>query len=244
MRARHEPEKEPGNPVEPKRFARSVLNTADPCDTGVLLCDGGRLPRPLSGLPAPPFGARADPKEIDAVIGRFARLVVVGADADLAAVLTRLLRTGRLDVEVGYAPRRRTPATRVYRLPAGRGAARRAARGVAVPVPLIRDDTGTALMGAAGWEPVDGARSVHGEGIVDDAALFDGDVSGVRIEPTPTALRAGVCSPRGRVRRWVAGRAVQLGSTGALVVRDGVRGARPVRRSTFYSHVEGWLLVR
>ena len=39
-----------------------------------------------------------------------AGVVVVGADADLAAVLTRLLRTDRLDVEV--APRRRALARR------------------------------------------------------------------------------------------------------------------------------------
>jgi hypothetical protein len=29
-----------------------------------------------------------------------------------------------------------------------------------------------------------------------------------------------------------------------LVVRDGVAGKRPVRRSTFYRHTEGWLSVR
>jgi hypothetical protein len=222
------------------------LNTADSPDAAVLLCGGGELPHPLSGLPALPIGSPADAAAIDGVIGRFARLVVVGADADLAAVLTRLMRADRLDVEVGYAPRGRTPATRAYRLPAGRLAARRARRGVAQLVPLIRDDTGTALVGAAGWQPADGARFLHGEGIVDDAALFDGDVSGVRIEPTGVApgLRAGVLSARGRVRRWVPGRAAQLGSTGALVVRDGVRGARPMRRSTFYRHTEGWLLVR
>jgi hypothetical protein len=35
-----------------------------------------------------------------------------------------------------------------------------------------------------------------------------------------------------------------LGTTGAIVIRDGVPAARPVRRSTFYRHTEGWLLVR
>ncbi|EFG76636.1 hypothetical protein HMPREF0591_3468, partial [Mycobacterium parascrofulaceum ATCC BAA-614] len=47
-----------------------------------------------------------------------------------------------------------------------------------------------------------------------------------------------------RWRRWVAGRAVQLGSTGVIVVRDGVPAPRPARRSTFYRNVEGWLAVR
>ena len=43
--------------------------------------------------------------------------------------------------------------------------------------------------------------------------------------------------------RWVAGRAAQLGTTGAVVVRDGVPLPRAVRRSTFYRHTEGWLRV-
>jgi hypothetical protein len=45
-------------------------------------------------------------------------------------------------------------------------------------------------------------------------------------------------------RRWITGRAVQLGSTGVAVVRDGVSAPRTARRSTFYRNVEGWLLVR
>ncbi|MGB3523668.1 MAG: peptidase M50, partial [Mycobacterium sp.] len=45
------------------------------------------------------------------------------------------------------------------------------------------------------------------------------------------------------VRRWVAGRAAQLGTTGALVVRDGSYSSRTVKRSTFYRHIEDWLLV-
>ncbi|MGB3284754.1 MAG: peptidase M50, partial [Mycolicibacter algericus] len=57
-------------------------------------------------------------------------------------------------------------------------------------------------------------------------------------------LRAGVPGRRRRVRRWVTGRAAQLGTTGALVVRDGVYGTRTVKRSTFYRHVDDWLLVR
>jgi hypothetical protein len=43
--------------------------------------------------------------------------------------------------------------------------------------------------------------------------------------------------------RWVAGRAAQLGTTGAVVLRDGVPVPRPARRSTFYRHTQGWLRV-
>jgi len=204
----------------------------------VVVFDGDRLPRALRRLPV------VDPGDVDTVTAWPRRLVVVGADADLAAVLTLLLRAERLDVEVGYAPRRRTAATRAYRLPAGRRAARRARRGTAQRVPLIRDETGSAIVGSAHWGPAGDAQLLHGEAVVDDAVLFDGDVPGVRIEPTAAlpGLRARVSG--GRSRRWLAGRAAQLGGTGFTVVRDGVAAPRTARRSTFYRNTEGWLLVR
>ncbi|OBH45752.1 peptidase M50 [Mycobacterium mantenii] len=199
----------------------------------------------LRGMPAHRVVSETD---IDAAIGPYRRLVVLGADAELATVLTRLLRADRLDVEVAYVPRRRTRATRIYRLPAGSRAARRARRGSARRVTLIRDETGSAIVGRARWLPPEGARFIHGEAVVDDTTLFDGDVTGVWIEPTLTApgLRAAIDGPGvGRLwRRWVTGRAAQLGSTGAAVLRDGVPAPRDARRSAFYRNIEGWLLVR
>jgi hypothetical protein len=111
-------------------------------------------------------------------------------------------------------------------------------------VPLIRDETGSAIAGRAGWLPADDRRVIHGEAVVDDTTLFDGDVAAAWVEPTLAmpGLRASV-DPR-IWRRWVAGRAAQLGSTGVTVVRDGVPAPRTARRSTFYRNVEGWLLVR
>ncbi|MEE6178674.1 peptidase M50 [Mycobacterium sp. 050134] len=201
----------------------------------VLLFGGRRPPAPLRGLPTLAG-------DVEAAIGPYRRLVVVGGDADLAAVLTHLLRAGRLDIEVGFAPPRRTRATRIYRLPAGRRAARRALRGSARRVTLVRDETGSVIVGRARWLPAGDGR-LHGEAVVDDAVLFDGDVGAVSIEPTRAVpgLRARVSGAR---RPWVAGRAAQLGSTGVTVVRDGVAAPRPARRSTFYRNVEGWLLVR
>lgn len=219
------------------------MNTAENAPSvAVLVFGDGRVFGRLKGLPSRRAEGPADSAAIDEAIGRHRRLVVVGGDADLAAVLTRLLRAERLDVEVAYVPRRRTPATRVYGLPAGRRAASRARRGTARRVPLIRDETGLVIVGRAGWQPADG-RLIHGEAVVDDTALFDGGVTGVCIEPTPAmpGLRA---RPHGGWRRWINGRAVQLGSTGVVVVRDGVVAARAARRSTFYRHIEGWLLVR
>ena len=140
---------------------------------------------------------------------------MVGDDADLAAVLTRLLRADRLDIEVAYVPRRRTRATRVYRLPAGRRAARRARRGIrGAGDPDPRRD-GSVVVGRASWLPPDDRQLIHGEAVVDDTTLFDGDVAAVYIEPTPgmPGLRASVRRVRTIRRRWVAGRAAQLGST-------------------------------
>ncbi|MCV7230108.1 peptidase M50 [Mycolicibacterium komossense] len=202
---------------------------ADPrADIVALLFSARRLPRALTGLPVVEV---ADPTEIDAASETARRLIVVGADSDLAAVLTRLLRTERLAVEVAHVSRRT--------------AARTAQTGAAQRVPLIRDETGQVLVGAAYWLPTDEARTIHGEGVVDDTVLFDGDVAGVLIEPIPTVpgLRARLLTSRLRPRRWVAGRAAQLGTTGAIVVRDGVPASRVVRRSTFYRHTEGWLRV-
>jgi hypothetical protein len=182
-----------------------------------------RLPRVLASLPTAD-GATG----IDGAIQDVRRLIVVGSDADLAAVLTRLMRAERLDIEVAHVP--------------GRRGARRALSGVARRVPLIRDDTATVVVGDALWLPPEGSDALRGEAVVDDAVLFDGDVAGVRIEPTAAmpGLRATVTGGR---RRWLAGRAVQLGTTGARVIRDGEPGTREVKRSTFYRHTTGWLRV-
>lgn len=187
---------------------------------GVAVVGTGRVPRPLRDLP------RVDVEDL----GTPRRLVVTGGDAELAAVLTALLRADRLDVEVAAAT--------------GSWSARRALRAPARRVPLIRDETGTVLVGAAQWHGPDGA-SLEGEAVVDDVVLFDGEAPGVRVEPTLNmpGLRASVLSDRGRPARWVAGRAAQLGTPGAQVIRDGVPAPRTLRRSTFYRHTEGWLRV-
>lgn len=211
----------------------------------VLLFGDPRAYGPLTGLPTHRAGNPADIDALDAAIVPYRRLVVVGADPDLARVLSRLLRADRLDVEVAYVPRRRTAASRIYRIPAGRRAAWRARRGSARRVPLIRDETGSVIVGRASWLPAGDRKLIHGEAVVDDTLLFDGDVAGVYIEPTLAmpGLRAAV-QRTGTWRRWITGRAVQLGTAGVAVVRDGVPAPRPARRSTFYRNVEGWLLVR
>ena len=194
----------------------------------VLRFGGHRLPRALA-----PLGCHDDPDAagIDAAVEGTSRVVVVGSTADLAAVLTRLMRTERLDVEVATVSRWR--------------GARRALTGVAQRIPLIRDETGTALVGAAFWLPPGEQRVIRGEAVVDDDVLFDGEVTAVRIEPTVSmpGLRAAALTSRMRPRRWLTGRAVQLGTTGARVVRDGVELSREAKRAAFYRHTTGWLRV-
>jgi hypothetical protein len=116
---------------------------------------------------------------------------------------------------------------------------------VAQRVPLIRDETGQVIVGHAWWRPPADAAALEGEGIVDDTVLFDGSVAAVRIEPLHAmpGLRARVHGSRWRAGKWVSGRAAQLGTPGAVVVRDGIAAPRPVRRSTFYRNIEGWLRV-
>ncbi|HEY7052093.1 MAG TPA: peptidase M50 [Mycobacterium sp.] len=203
------------HPIRP--FAQELALTAQ---VAVLCFSGATLPRPLRKLPVV---GRAE-------AGDYKRLVVVGCKADLAEVLTHLMRTERLDVEVGFV--------------SGRRGARRALTGKARRVPLVRDDAGHAIVGAATWQGADGP--LRGEAVVDDTPLFDGNVPGVRIEPTGVmpGLRASVLTERGRPRRWVTGRAAQLGTTGAVVTRDDVTDDRTVKRSTFYRHITGWLQVR
>ena len=196
-------------------------------DIIVLRFTGRPLPHALAHLPCREVDGVA---AIDDAVRDARRVVVVGSEADLSGVFTRLLRAEHLDVEVAHVP--------------GRRGAHRAVRGVAVRVPLIRDDTATVLLGAALWLPPAGSANIRGEAVVDDAVLFDGAVDAVRIEPTTAlpGLRATVSAGRFQ-RRWLAGRAVQLGTTGARVVRDGVEGPREVTRSTFYRHTTGWLRV-
>lgn len=231
-------------PTRPDQLRGALLTPV------VLKC--GETPVPLALTPVTAVSAPALPEKDDfeSVFANLEavedpRLIVVGGDAAFAATLTRLMRTDRLAVELAYVPEKRTPATEAYGLRTGSKAAAEALQGTARSIPLIRDDAGIALVGRALVEG-DGPDLV-GEAYVDDTRLFSGSVPGLRIEPTPTlpGLRAAVDRPRWfGGYRWLEGRAVQLGSPGALLTRDGVANSRAVKRSTFYRHDQDWLLVR
>jgi hypothetical protein len=203
--------------------------------------------------------------------GSVRRIVVAGTDADLAAVLVRLLRRGRLDVELGYVPTEgRSAVARLWGLPHGSAAVELAREGVARPAPLVRDDAGGVLVGRGELRGQPGA--VCGEVYCDGLLVLRGSArrlvvtpwpgaapsSGGIEEPAPAgvAVRAGRggALPDGRVRpvsstvgagRGAAvGRAVQVGCLPVSVVRDGVVHPRRVTRWAWYRHVADWLLVR
>ncbi|MFF0815026.1 hypothetical protein ACFYVR_07715 [Rhodococcus sp. NPDC003318] len=220
----------------------------------VLACGDPTLPAALRSLPVTPAPAVPAKPDFDALLPQLGgpdparavapRLVVVGDDGALAATVTRLMRSERLHVEVAYVTAQRSPATRLYRLPVGDRAARLAVAGTATPLPLIRDDSGTALVGEATVTGPDGNRLV-GEAYADSERVFSGEVDALRVTPTVglPGVRASAATRLLR-RHWLPARAVQLGAVGAVVTRDGVTTPRALKRCSFYRDDREWLLVR
>uniref|UniRef100_UPI0028E2D6BA hypothetical protein n=1 Tax=Corynebacterium matruchotii TaxID=43768 RepID=UPI0028E2D6BA len=101
------------------------------------------------------------------------RVVVVGSDAALSAVLTRLMRADTMWVEVGFVPITGDSPTADYWGITNLSIEEQfdcAASGRVRPLPLIRDDAATAVAGRASvsdWEN----RELTAEIIVDDDVL-------------------------------------------------------------------------
>lgn len=199
----------------------------------------------LAGLPGRPIhvvGPRPG-KAIDPLLA--GRVLVIGDDADLNAVVVRLVRRELLGtVEVAYAPATATAVTDLHGLPAGAAAARAAWSGVADDVPLARNDSGGVLVGRAELAPVTGTFYV-------DAQRIPGGAPAVRVQPDRAAgLTVTVLRRRGLLRRRpaaVTGRAVEFGiapGSGTAITYDGIRHPREVNRWVFYRHTEPLRLVR
>ncbi|MGH3771056.1 MAG: hypothetical protein ACRDRW_06630 [Pseudonocardiaceae bacterium] len=210
----------------------------------VLTCGSARWPgaggADVTAVPARP--GREELRDILAGLdGR--RLVVCGTDADLAAVLLRLLRTDAVGtVPVGYVPSSASSAVaRLWGLPtAPSTAAGLALHGEPDRVPLVRDDSGGVLVGLGVVRPLDGVA------YCDDEVVLRGRAARLEVAPdralglTVRVVRRGL--PGRRV--WcVAGRAVQLGCQPTGVWRDGV-AERTTDRWTWYRHTEDWRLIR
>lgn len=212
----------------------------------MLACGPARWPGepsvPVIAVPPRPGRVVLDPT-VASLNGR--RLVVCGCDADLAAVLLRLLHIEALaTVVVGYVPvGAPSVVARLWGLPATPAvAAALAVEGVPERVPLVRDDAGGVLVGRGVVAPV--------EGVVycDDAVVLRGRAARLEVTPhRPSGLAARVSRGRllGRlgVARQATGRAVQLGCQPTTVWRDGV-ACPSTDRWTWYRHTEDWQLVR
>lgn len=194
------------------------------------------------GLPIHVVGARPG-KAIDPLLAD--RVLVVGDDADLNAVVLRLLRRDLLAaVDIGYAAAARTAVTGLYGLPAGPEAVGTAILGASRPVPLARNDSGGVLVGRAELAPVTGTLYVDAERVPGGAAM-------VLVEPEPTrGLAVTVRRRRNRLRRRIhttyTGRAVEFGivaGSGTTITFDGIRHPREVNRWVFYRHTEPLRLV-
>lgn len=159
------------------------------------------------------------------------RLVVLGTDADLAAVVLRLLRTERLqDVAVGYVPSGPTevPVTCT---------ATAAQRARPVRVPLVRDDNGGVLLGL-------GVLEVSEATVYCDSTPVLRGAGKVEVRPGAEGVRVRV-RRRGLLRRPVgaSGRAVQFGCAPASPVSDGIEHPRRLERWTWYRHVSDLCLL-
>lgn len=195
----------------------------------------------MAAVPARPGREELD-EPLTGLGGR--RLVVCGTDADLAAVLLRLLRTSLLGaVPVGYVPSSATSAVaRLWGLPVVPAAAASLALcGEPDPVPLVRDDAGGVLVGLGVVRPLQGVA------YCDDEVVLRGQASRLEVAPDRALGLAVRVVRRGllgrRAVRQAAGRAVQLGCAPTDVWRDGVAD-RTTDRWTWYRHTQDWQLIR
>jgi len=211
------------------------------------------LPAPLHGavevraLPARPGRAELDPLLTPADGPTPTRLVVAGTDADLAAVVLRLLRTERLaEVAVAYLPADPDSAVAAtWSLPtAPSAAATLAHHGEPDLVPLVRDDAGGVLLGRGELRPLRGVV------YCDDQLVLRGQANRLVVTPSAPvgvdvrASRVGLFGLVGRRTNAALGRAVQIGCLATKVTVDGVPHPRPVTKWTWYKHTEDLRLIR
>ena len=191
--------------------------------------DPGQGPRPGDVAPA----ADAD------------RVRVRGPIPALSGVLAVLLKAGRTaDVPVAWEPADDKASGGLARsLGIGSGELR--------SLSLVRDDHGGVLLHHGRIEAAgDGRRSLSRrlglQAHHDDIKVADGEITRIDVRPEWRAvdtIAVTVMTLPLRPTRHTSGRALQIASDPARVVRDGVAYARPVTRWTWYAdHRVRWLL--
>jgi hypothetical protein len=164
-------------------------------------------------------------------------LVVRGPVHALNAVLTRLLKAGRTaQVPVAWEPGSdRDSVDLAKALGIGTGEPR--------DLTLVRDDHGGVLLHHGRVEAAgDGRRSLSRrlglQAHHDDIKVADGEITRIDVRPEWRAvdtIAVTVMTQPLRPTRQTAGRALQVASDPARIIRDGVPYPRPVNRWTWYA---------
>jgi hypothetical protein len=165
------------------------------------------------------------------------RLVVRGPVAGLSGVLAALLRAGRTaDVPVAWEPAADRASTALAReLCIGSGGPRE--------LTLVRDDHGGVLLHHGRLEAAgDGRRALSRrlglQAYHDDIKVADGEITRIDVRPDWSAvdtIAVTVMTQPLRPTRQTSGRALQVASDPARIIRDGVPYVRPVDRWTWYA---------
>ncbi|NUT96885.1 MAG: hypothetical protein HOY78_33165 [Saccharothrix sp.] len=214
----------------------------------VLACGNSQSPMITDGdrFEVRQVGARPGKAEVDPVLADLGdrRLIVHGTDADLNAVVLRLLRTERLtEVPVAYVPTDPSSGVaRLWDLPTDPGRALDLAlSGDADRVSLVRDDVGGVLIGLGSLGPV------RGVGYADDTVVLRGQASRIEVAPdNELGLVVRVTHKRLFTKKVITtpSRAFQLGCLPVQVNLDGIAHPRPMTKWTWYRHTEDLRLVR
>lgn len=224
-----------------KEAAFTVICALRDATAAAALPAAGQLMSALRGRPVRFVGPRPG-KEIDPLLT--GRVLLIGDDADLAAVANRLQRRELLaEVQVVYAPTRLTPAAERWSLPVGVGAVKLARLGEPDLVPLLRDDNGAVLIGEATIGPI------HGTVYVDEYRVVPTSARGLIVQPdSRDGLSLTVISRRilgfGKRARTHYGRAMEITTRPTGLIADGVRRATDIEHWTYYRHTEQLRLVR
>ncbi|PRW62055.1 hypothetical protein, partial [Actinopolyspora mortivallis] len=129
------------------------------------------------------FDLPAQPRreDVDPILAETTdRVIVHGTDADLAAVVLRLLRRDLLStLAVGYVPVVTSPASALWGIPVGNF--EQALDSPSTPSPLIRDDSGGVLLGRGVIAPI------TGQVYCDDRRMLHGSARAVEVFPDPAA---------------------------------------------------------
>ncbi|MCU1681619.1 MAG: hypothetical protein JWQ81_2358 [Amycolatopsis sp.] len=202
-----------------------------------------------------PVPARPGKADVDPLLGESDWFVVAGTDADLAAVVLRLLRKEQLHgVSVGFVPSSpRSAFAEIWGLPTDPAdALELALHGDVDPVPLIRNDSGGVLVGRGRIGPVDGVA------YCDEKVALRGAAKVIEVEPdgsggpglTVRVVRGALFKmplfkmPLFKHTETFSTRAFQLGADPVQPESDGVVFPRAVEKWTWYRHTEDLRLVR